>query len=122
MIPRCVASVCPRTLLTGKRRKHTERTPGHTHRSPGAGPPLVPTEHVGAARAAAPGTIILVLERMLSEASVWRPPRAWGHGTLLVSFWDIVWVALTRVDHVVTIIDTHHLPSRPTLSARHGAL
>lgn len=90
-------------------------------RSPGAGPPLVPTEHVGAARATAPGTIILVLERMLSEASVWRPPRARGHGTLLVSFWDIVWVALTRVDHVVTVIDTHHLPSRPTLSTRHGA-
>lgn len=45
--------------------------------SPGTCPPLVSSEHVGAAGADAPGAIILILERVLSEATIRGPLRAW---------------------------------------------
>lgn len=46
-------------------------------RSPGACPPLISSEHVGAARADAPGVIVLIQERVLRKVCVWGPLRAW---------------------------------------------
>lgn len=94
----------------------------NTHCSPGASPPLVSTEHMGAARAEAPGVIVLILERVLSQATVWGPLRAWWHGTVLVAFWDIIWVTFTLINHMVTVVDTYHLPGCSPLPTCHRTL
>lgn len=112
----------PSTTSNEREESKFAKASGNTHCSPGASPPLVSSEHVGAARADAPGAITLVLERVLSEATVWGPLRAWWHGTVLVSFWDIIRVTLDLIDHVVTVVDTDHLPGGPPLPTRHGAL
>lgn len=98
------------------------KTWGNTHGSPGTCPPLVSSEHVGAAGADAPGAIILILERVLSEATIRGPLRAWWHGTVLVGFRDMIWVTLALINHMVAVVDTDHLPGRPTLPTRCGAL
>lgn len=92
-----------------------------THCSPGAGSPLVSSKHMGAARAVTPGTEVLVL-KWVSKASAWVPLRAWWHGTVLVSLWDIIWVTLTPINHVVAVVDTHHLSGCLTLPTSHGTL
>lgn len=77
---------------------------------------------MGAAGPGAPGAGILMVEGVLSETTVWAPLRARRCGTVLVSFWDVIWVTLTLINHVVTVVDTYHLPGRPALPTRHGAL
>lgn len=77
---------------------------------------------MGAARAEAPGVITLIWGGVLGQATVWDPLRARRHGTVLVGFWDIIWVAFTLINHMVTVVDTYHLPGRPTLPTRHRTL
>lgn len=58
---------------------HTPLRPASTRTgtcSPRASPPLVSAEHVGAARAEAPGVIALIWGRVLRQATVWDPLRA----------------------------------------------
>lgn len=92
-----------------------------THCSPGASSPLVSSEHMGAARAVTPGTEVLILI-WVNQASAWDPLRAWWHGTVLFSLGDIIWVTLTPINHVVAVVDTHHLTGCLTLPASHGTL
>lgn len=92
---------------------------GTRTRSPGASSPLVSSKHVGAARAVNPGMEVLVLI-WVNNASAWDPLRTWCHGTVLVGLWDIIWVTLTPINHVVAVVDTHHLAGCLTLPTSHG--
>lgn len=89
-----------------------------THCSPGPGSPLVPSKHVGAARAVTPGTEVLVL-KWVSQAS---PLRARWHGAVLVSLGDVICVTLTSINHMVAVVDTHYLSGCLTLPTSHGTL